>query len=343
MRRLFWLAVLLLGAVPARGAEPLSIGAYREAITALEAALDRGDLGAARGGAQQLAGALVVLPDGGTLTADPTLFAPLAEADSLATARQLAPRLGALRRALAGLEIEPALAIDRELLARLSAAEAERRPTGEGFEIGAEGSMLQALGDLLRPVRDFLVKVWTEFWEWFADLFRRQSAEGGWLSGISLPSLVTVLVIAFAVALALLAVRSWRGRRKAAQAPAGLPGPLDPADEDPLSRDEGGWRRYASELAAGGRTREAIRAWYHAVLVALYGRGLVSYRKGRTNWELVAALSPALAFRPAFIDFTRLFDREWYGLRQSPPEALTEAEELAEDLLGAIEPSGGAR
>jgi hypothetical protein len=334
------LGLLVLLAAPA-GAQPISVDDLRLAIEGIESALDRGDLEAAREGARGLTAATVQGADGGTLTPDPTLFVPLAEASTLPVARALSGRLGALRRALDSRGEPAAGPVDRALLERMIAANTEERRKGEGFEIGEDGGVLQALGDLLRPVRDFIAKVWREFWEWVADAFR-PSKGGSWLAGIPLPSLVEVLVVVFAGALAILAVRAWRARRRPAPASALELAAGPAADDDPLSRDEGGWRRYAQELARAGRTREAIRAWYHAVLVALYGRGLVSYRKGRTNWELVAALSPALAFRPSLIELTRLFDREWYGLRQSPPEALGEAEDLAVDLLSAIEPARSA-
>lgn len=321
-------------------AENLSLEQYEQSVAALEQALDKGDLVTARQGAEALLAATVAV-DEATLVPDRGLFEPLAKAPDLAAARAFEPRLGALRRALAAQLARVDRPLDEELLQRLAAAQASDSPRGEGFEIAAEGGWLQALADLLRPLGDFVSKVWREFWEWVRDLLRPEKADGGWLSGFSLPSLVTVLVAVFALALAVLALRAWRARRRPAAVTPAAPGAPQPEDDDPLSRDAGGWRRYARELAAAGRTREAIRAWYHAVLVALYGRGLVSYRKGRTNWEVVAALSPGLGFRPSFIELTRLFDREWYGQRQSPPEALGEAEDLAGNLLGELDAKGG--
>jgi hypothetical protein len=320
-------------------AETASLDGYLAAVTALEEQLERGNLAAVQQGAAALL-ATTVEVDGATLVPDRGLFEPLAQAPDLAAARLLAPRLAALRRALAALPGRSDSTVDDELLRRLAAAEARATPRGENFDIAPEGGFLQALDDLVRPIGNFLSKLWREFWEWLADLFRPDKAEGGWLAGLSLPSLVTVLVGVFALALAFLAVRAWRARRRPAAGVAPTVAAPLAEDDDPLSRDAGGWRRYARELAAAGRTREAIRAWYHAVLVALYGRGFVSYRKGRTNWEVVAALSPGLGLRPAFIELTRLFDREWYGLRQSPPEALGEAEDLARGLLGELETGG---
>jgi hypothetical protein len=107
------------------------------------------------------------------------------------------------------------------------------------------------------------------------------------------------------------------------------------ADDDPLSRESGKWELYAQELAAAGRRREAIRAWYHAVLVALFRSGRLEPRKGRTNWEHAARLSPELSWRPTFLEITRHFDREWYGRDASSAASLAECAGLARSLLDA--------
>src|SRR5262249_37872426 len=68
--------------------------------------------------------------------------------------------------------------------------------------------------------------------------------------------------------------------------------------------------------------REAIRAWYHAVLVTLFRAGTLHYHRGRTNWEYVSRVAPEAAWRPLFADVTRVFDREWYGRDASSAESL---------------------
>ena len=84
---------------------------------------------------------------------------------------------------------------------------------------------------------------------------------------------VTVLVVVLALVLGWVGWRVLRNRRRGAAPAVAGPAPLPPsADDDPLSREANEWERYARELAAAGRAREAIRAWYHAVLVALLPR-----------------------------------------------------------------------
>jgi hypothetical protein len=104
-------------------------------------------------------------------------------------------------------------------------------------------------------------------------------------------------------------------------------------DDDPLSRGANEWERYAAQLAAAGRIREAIRAWYHAVLVTLYGAGILHFRKGRTNWEYVSSLAPDLPWRGEFIQLTRRFEEEWYGHDASGAEALDECSRRARRIL----------
>jgi hypothetical protein len=112
-------------------------------------------------------------------------------------------------------------------------------------------------------------------------------------------------------------------------------------DENPLSREASGWEEHARELAAERRFREAIRAWYHAVLVALFQAGLLHHQKGRTNWEYVARLDPRLGWRPGFVALTRLFDREWYGRRACDAAALAECAREARGVLVAVRSAEG--
>lgn len=107
-------------------------------------------------------------------------------------------------------------------------------------------------------------------------------------------------------------------------------------DSDPLSRESNEWERYAGELATSGRMREAIRAWYHAVLVTLYRAGILHYRKGITNWEYVSALSPSHDWRPSFVSITQQFDREWYGRRETTSDVLDACAANARAIMSAV-------
>lgn len=186
------------------------------------------------------------------------------------------------------------------------------------------------IAEKLHSVRKWLRKLWP----------RRSGAGGQETAGIS--TMVTVLVSLVVALLLVLAYRVWRRKRNAAALPPAESGRIAESrrDADPLSRGAGEWEIYASELAARGRIREAIRAWYHAVLVALYGAGLLHYRKGRTNWEYVSSLRSELPWRPDFIEITRRFEQEWYGRRESSAEALRDCTFEAQKILRGVREEG---
>jgi len=139
---------------------------------------------------------------------------------------------------------------------------------------------------------------------------------------------VIVLLILF------LALEVRRRTRRASKTAIETSEPLGSRrDEDPLSRGATEWERYAAQLAAAGRFREAIRAWYHAVLVTCYSTGVLHFRRSRTNWEYVSALAPSLDWRPEFIDLTRGFEREWYGADRSTPDALDDCQRRAKTII----------
>jgi hypothetical protein len=174
----------------------------------------------------------------------------------------------------------------------------------------------------------WLVDLLARLWDWLRRAGpRKERGTGGATAGI-----VTALVAAIALVLTVAAVRSMR-RRDAAEE-RGEPGEAAPErDEDPLSREAAEWERYAGELGAAGRRREAIRAWYHAVLVALFRAGTLHHQRGRTNWEYVGQAPAEASWRGAFVSLTEVFDREWYGREASAPEALRECAARAREVL----------
>jgi len=145
---------------------------------------------------------------------------------------------------------------------------------------------------------------------------------------------LAIVIAALIAALAWNAVR--RGRRAAPELLTSAAPAMSARDEDPLSRASNEWEQYAAQLAAAARYREAIRAWYHAVLVTLYSASILHFRKGRTNWEYVSALAPSLPWRRQFIDLTRRFESEWYGATESNSEALDECSRSARAILTAV-------
>ena len=331
MRRLAllfaFLAAPLAAAQEATPASALTLDEYRAALGALAGALEAGDGERARTLAGALRGARVA--EGGTqFEADPSLVAAVESASDAARARL------SVRRVLATLD-EPgsgAAEADPGRLARLAREEAARRPR-EGGAIDASLAVRpltlpQRLREWLDRAAGFVLDVLRELWDWLRRAGPQpERGKGGAAAGI-----VTALVAAIALVLTVAAFRSMR-RRDAAEE-RGETGEAPPErDEDPLSREAAEWERYAGDLAAAGRRREAIRAWYHAVLVALFRAGRLHYQKGRTNWEYVGQASPESVWRAPFVSLTEAFDREWYGREASAPEALRECAARAREVL----------
>lgn len=331
---LLLLAVLALLPV-ALAAEVLSPATYRERLAGIDARLRAGDWVGARTGARDLLDDRVAFGNE-SLETDVSILRPLADARDAEAARAAAPRLTRLVEALTALPPAEAAQSDRETLDEVRAREALAELPQGGSLPKKRTSLLETLAELLAPVAAWLEDVWERFLDWLADLLPDREGRKKVL-GLGLPQAVTVFVMLLAIFGLWLAWRALRNRRRRAEIEAVETEAPPPAeDADPLSRASAEWERYAAELAAAGRHREAIRAWYHAVLVTLFRKGALHYRKGRTNWEYVTALAPGHTWRARFIELTRHFEREWYGRDESTPEALGEAEDMARGLLGEL-------
>jgi hypothetical protein len=199
------------------------------------------------------------------------------------------------------------------------------------------GGLLAAIRDFLQPPARLLARARARFIAWLERWLRSLSAtRSGGRPVFGLPGMVA---LALGLALAMLAAGALAVRRggrsgKTRALATSLPAPA--RDEDPLSRGAAEWESYARALAAAGRFREAIRAWYHAVLVTLYQGGALHFRPGRTNWEYVSTVPSGTPWRPALIEITRHFEREWYGRDHSSAEALAASQETATRLLAAL-------
>ena len=328
-------AALLLLALA--GPETIPVSDYRDRLAAIRSAIDANDLEGARRGATDLL-SLRVRHEGTEFTPDPTVLRPIAGAKDLAAARDAARSLAALGEALSAIPAGQPAGPDAPLLERLRKEEAEHAVNPNG---NISGPILHR-PSVPKSVREWLYDLWVRMWE---SLQKLLSNFLKWLLGMlfggigsksgadGMSYLVMGLIVLILGAVGIVAFLALQRRGKTVEAVT-TEASAPVRDEDPLSRSSNEWERFAAELMGSGRFREAIRAWYHAVLVTLFRAGLLHYRKDRTNWEYAYALGPDLPWRPGFVEATRLFEQVWYGRREAPTET---AEAFASEARGMLD------
>ena len=266
------LALVLVGPIasPARADEPLSVEDYAAALDTLQRLVDEQRLGDAQAQARTLRARSVAWGDE-TLVPDASALDALVDARSAGEAAHAARRLGRLASALRRPAGETATAdVRRDVLERLAPADPLKRG-GEVASLRVKPLTLpEQVEATLLSVADAIAGALRAIREW---LERLRPARAGPKQALGSTA---VAAIAFALAVVvLLAMLVVRRKRLPVAGPDSEPArPLTSRrDEDPLSREASEWERHAAELAAARRWREAIRAWYHAVLVALFRTG----------------------------------------------------------------------
>jgi len=319
------------------GQETISSAEYRDRLASIRSAIDGGDLASARRKATELQ-PLRVRHEGIEFSVDRAALRPIAEAKDLGSAREAARALRQVTEALESVSAGPSPAPDRGLLEQLRRQEAEKGldPGGRvgGPELHAPQvprSLLEWLQGLARQAWDFLKGILEKFFRWLLRLLVGNA--GARMSGSGMTWMVMGVMLAILGIIGTIAFVTLRRRQGPVDAPSGRAPAAAERDEDPLSRSSNEWERFAAELMKSGRFREAVRAWYHAVLVTLFRSGLLHYRKDRTNWEYAYGLTPDVAWRPGFVEATRTFEQIWYGRRETVAET---AEAYAADARGIL-------
>lgn len=318
--------------VIAMAASAMTASDYVAALESIRAA----DATAARTQAQQLLGSEIESP-AGRFSADAALLHEVM-ANPAAARAHLDAAIAALRATTPA----PAANADPRLLEKLRAEEtaAAMKAGGEIRTVPADEKSLENAATGIGKVWTWIEKQFDKLANWFERWWPREKLKDDepLPHGTRPKWLVTFVVILIVLVLGILAFEVVRRSRAAtAEETAVTSEPIESRrDEDPLSRGANEWERYAAKLAAAGRTREAIRAWYHAVLVTLYAAGILHFKKGRTNWEYIAALGPDLVWRGEFVTMTRRFETEWYGRAESNSEALDDAAERARHILDTV-------
>jgi hypothetical protein len=322
-----------------RGEAPLTVVEYTAALDAVRASLESDRLDEARAAADALRRRTVAW-GGETLATDSSVLGAALAARDAAQARRAAVRV---RRLVAALGAAPGPGQPTEAQAALLGRLVPGDDIQRGGDVGGLAvrplSFPERVEAALLAAADAIASVLRRIRDWLGALRPRRLEEE-----TPVPGRTALVAVAVALVLALVLVVLFLRTRRRGAAPApgveSAPEVSSRRDEDPLSRESSGWEEHAARLAAARRWREAIRAWYHAVLVALFQAGLLHHQKGRTNWEYVARLDPRHAWRSGFVTLTRLFDREWYGRRASDAAALSECSREARSILAALRGTG---
>ncbi|UJR81636.1 DUF4129 domain-containing protein [Sandaracinus amylolyticus] len=140
--------------------------------------------------------------------------------------------------------------------------------------------------------------------------------------------LAMAIVVLLLVAVLLHVTRPLRRAPRVIDEPRGAPDAI----ADPRERAPDEWVDDAARLAAEGRHREALRALYLATLVALDRRRLIRFEKTLTNGQYLRQMPEGDA-RVDFRDFTRRFDRTWYGREPASEHDYRACRELAERIV----------
>lgn len=327
-------AALLCLLAPSISAAEISLDEYRESLEAIsadirnqrhESAFDR--MGQLRSDRVQL-GELTFVPD-------ESLFAtPGSETELTGLLARIDATVAALRSVEAS---GTGAAANHEML------DAERqRQLLPALPAGGAAADLTIDRGIWDDITEWLMKTFSWIseklewlWDWLITLWPRTYArdpEGGVTLTVMM---TTILIAACLLALALMVIR--RSRRRPKTAPVTVERIASVADQDPRSRPESEWVRLARSLAAAGRHREAIRAWYNAILATLIRTRRVAWIRGRTNWEYVSAVAASSPWKGDLVRLTAEFDREWYGNHEVDSTAYASFAETAAMILESID------
>jgi hypothetical protein len=171
-------------------------------------------------------------------------------------------------------------------------------------------------GTLLERARDWVIDRLDDL------LGELAGGSGGELVGWAVVVVLTVAAVVFAV-------RLTRGTRRDPGVAAGRA--LVPR------RTAAEWRAEAEAHEAGGRWRPALRCRYRALVADLAARGLVEEVPGRTTGEYRRQVDVAVpGVAPAFDGTTDLFERAWYGGRETGADDAARFRDLEARVLAGV-------
>ncbi len=99
------------------------------------------------------------------------------------------------------------------------------------------------------------------------------------------------------------------------------------------TREASDWAERAEGFANRGAWREAVHCLYWAAIVLLESRRAWRHNPTRTPREYVRLLKAGSAQQEGLRQLTRIFERTWYGLRETDEREYAEARGLFEGLM----------
>lgn len=307
--------ILLFGLLPYIVSAEISAHEYHQRLGAIATALETNQLVAAQALSRELTIDRIAWPSG-TLAVDPRIDAALQAGHAGTASRRIAQLREQVARHLA---IAPNRTADFQIEHQALEAIAKQQQAAQLARGGTldelhlhQPEQLKPLAERLLDAMKWLFDLLRDGWDWLRWLFGFSGAKNVPSDNGSVTSTAVLIGIGLLVATAIiLAVRrtppSVSNRIPVSAATNNA------TDQDPRSRAADEWIQYARRLASEGRQREAVRAWYHALLVTCWARGHLHHRTGKTNWEYAVILSTTLSWSNDFGTLTARFDRAWYG------------------------------
>jgi Domain of unknown function (DUF4129) len=334
--RVVLVAMMLLIGGTMRAEEPaIPIDRYIATLERIHSLVASNQLSAAQSEAAGLAGQ-EVLAFGANFHADQSLL------ESIRLARGADPLLLArIRLTIDELRgsTAPGPAPDPKLLQQVAKEQDVPELTAGGdieTDLVPDTPLAERIGLSIIEMLRWIGRKIVRFVEWIDDLFPdgKRTVRGMTVGMRWIVVGVVTAIVLLIVYLALVVIG--RGRKGGPDVVTSAAPARSARDDDPLSRGATEWERYAEQLAGAERFREAIRAWYHAVLVTCYAAGVLHFRKGRTNWEYIASLPPATPWRAEFIRLTERFEQDWYGSLNSSRDAYDDCTAHARAVLDEL-------
>lgn len=197
-----------------------------------------------------------------------------------------------------------------------------------------EPSQPPALVEIAARIRIWMKARWEDIKAFFRRIFGGEQDASAWET---IRSLLTLL----ATVIALIVIIYFAVKMLASSADLGVHEegdpydmPAEPPEPEPMAQE-------ASDHAARGDLREAMRAIYLALLGRLHARQLIRYDRHRTNREYIRDLRARPEAQRLFAEAVDLFDPTWYGHRDCTPDQFARMQAIFEALATASSPAKG--